>query len=76
MRRPAGRATLLEANEGEIMWWAIGFGAFLYVMLLLLFGLGLAQKGRWALFLIGFVFPIVWIVGYAMQSRKPEPAQG
>jgi|1185.fasta_scaffold178089_2 hypothetical protein len=76
MRRPAGRATLLESNEGEIMWWAIGFGAFLYVMLLLLFGLGLAQKGRWALFLIGFVFPIVWIVGYFAVGRKPEPAQG
>jgi hypothetical protein len=57
------------------MWWGIGIGAFLYVCLLTIFGLGLAYKGRWALFLIGFVFPIVWIVGYVMESRKPAPAQ-
>jgi hypothetical protein len=76
MRGSAGAATLLESNEGETMWWGIGFGAFLYVMLLLLFGLGLAAKGRWALFLIGFVLPIVWIVGYFAVGRKPEPAQG
>ena len=56
MRRPADRASLLESNEGETMWWGIGFGVFLYMILLLLFGLGLAQKGRWALFLIGFIF--------------------
>ena len=46
------------------------------MVLLLLFGLGLAQKGRWALFLIGFVFPIVWIVGYFAVGRKPAPAEG
>jgi hypothetical protein len=74
---PAGSAgDPVESSEGETMWWGIGFGAFLYVVLLLIFGLGLAYKGRWALFLIGFIFPIVWIVGYAVESRKPEPAQG
>ena len=30
------------------MWWGIGIGAFLYMILLLIFGLGLAYKGRWA----------------------------
>ena len=58
------------------MWWGIGIGAFLYMILLLVFGLGLAYKGRWALFLIGFIFPIVWIVGYAVYRREPEAAQG
>ena len=57
------------------MWWGIGIGAFLYMILLVIFGLGLAYKGRWALFLIGFVFPIVWIVGYFAAGRKPAPAQ-
>ena len=56
------------------MWWGIGIGAFLYMILLLIFGLGLAYKGRWLLFLIGFVFPIVWIVGYAVYARKPATA--
>jgi len=58
----------------ETMWWGIGIGVFLYMMLLLIFGLGLAYKGRWLLFLIGFIFPIVWIVGYAIYARKPATA--
>jgi hypothetical protein len=29
------------------MWWGIGIVAFLYMILLVVFGLGLAYKGRW-----------------------------
>jgi hypothetical protein len=75
MRRPAAPPILRGSNKGETMWWGIGIGAFLYMILLVIFGLGLAYKGRWALFLIGFVFPIVWIVGYFAVGRKPAPAQ-
>jgi hypothetical protein len=75
MRPLVGRASLWRSNKGETMWWGIGIGAFLYMILLLIFGLGLAYKGRWALFLIGFIFPIVWIVGYAVYARKPATAQ-
>jgi hypothetical protein len=56
------------------MWWGIGIGAFLYVLLLIIFGLGLAYKGRWLLFIIGFVFPLVWIIGYVVYARKPATA--
>jgi hypothetical protein len=75
MRRPVARESLPRSNKGVTMWWGIGIGAFLYMILLIIFGLGLAYKGRWALFLIGFVFPIVWIVGYAVYARKPATAQ-
>jgi hypothetical protein len=75
MRRLAPGSILRPSSKGEAMWWGIGIGAFLYMILLVIFGLGLAYKGRWALFLIGFVFPIVWIVGYFVESRKPAPAQ-
>jgi hypothetical protein len=75
MRQPGAQSILRGSSKGEAMWWGIGIGAFLYVCLLTIFGLGLAYKGRWALFLIGFVFPIVWIVGYVMESKKPAPAQ-
>jgi len=75
MRRLVVRWSLRRSNKGETMWWGIGIGAFLYMILLLIFGLGLAYKGRWVLFLIGFVFPIVWIVGYAIYARKPATAQ-
>jgi hypothetical protein len=75
MRRLPPRSILRGSSKGEAMWWGIGIGAFLYMVLLVIFGLGLAYKGRWALFLIGFVFPIVWIVGYFVAGRKPAPAQ-
>jgi len=73
--RPALEGESLDGSKGDIVWWGIGIGAFLYMILLLIFGLGLAYKGRWALFLIGFIFPIVWIVGYAIYARKPATAQ-
>jgi hypothetical protein len=75
MRRLTARLILRRSSKGEAMWWGIGIGAFLYMILLVIFGLGLAYKGRWALFLIGFVFPIVWIVGYFVAGRKPAAAQ-
>jgi hypothetical protein len=75
MCRVAACSILRGSSKGAAMWWAIGFGAFVYVVLLVIFGLGLAYKGRWALFLIGFVFPIVWIVGYFAVGRKPAAAQ-
>jgi len=56
------------------MWWGIGIGAFFYMLLLIIFGLGLAYKGRWLLFIIGFFFPLVWIIGYAVYARKPATA--
>jgi len=74
MRRLAARESLQQSNKGATMWWGIGIGAFLYMILLIIFGLGLAYKGRWVLFLIGFIFPIVWIVGYAIYARKPATA--
>jgi hypothetical protein len=74
MRRPAPRSMLGRPSKGETMWWGIGIGAFLYMILLIIFGLGLAYKGRWLLFIIGFVFPLVWIVGYAVYARKPATA--
>jgi hypothetical protein len=73
---PLGWPGILRASiKGETMWWGIGIGAFLYMILLLIFGLGLAYKGRWLLFLIGFIFQLVWIIGYAVYARKPATAQ-
>ena len=46
-------------------------GRSLHMILLVVFGLGLAYKGRWAPFLIGSAPPIVWIVGYFAAARKP-----
>jgi hypothetical protein len=35
----------------------------LYVVLLVVLGVKTARNGRWVLFVIGFVFPLLWIVG-------------
>lgn len=57
------------------MWWYVGGGlaALLWLMLLLAFGLGCIQKGRWLMFLLGIVLPLFWIVG-ALVPSKPQTA--
>ena len=35
----------------------------LYVVLLVVLGVKTARNHRWVLFVIGFVFPVLWIIG-------------
>jgi hypothetical protein len=57
------------------MWWYVGGGlaAFLWFMLLLAFGLGCIQKGRWLWFVLGIFLPLFWIIG-ALIPSKPQVA--
>ena len=41
----------------------------IYLVLLLVFAVLSFRKGHWVLGLIGFVFPILWIVGAMLPSR-------
>jgi len=58
------------------MWWWIGggLGVLLYILLLLAFGLGCIQRGRYVLFIFGLVFPLLWIVGMILPSRARAQA--
>ena len=46
----------------------VGLG-ILYVFLLVYLGVKTAKNGRWILFVIGFVFPVLWIVGGVLPPK-------
>ena len=41
----------------------------IYLVLLVVFALLSFRKGHWVLGLIGFVFPILWLVGALLPAR-------
>ena len=45
------------------MWWAIGFGGFLYLVLILTLGIMTLRNGHGWLFFFGIFFPVLWIFG-------------
>jgi hypothetical protein len=47
----------------ETMWFGIGFGIFLYIVVAFTLGLMTLRKGHWVMFLIGIFFPLFWIIG-------------
>ena len=49
--------------------WAISM-AILYVVLLVTVAVITFRKGHWVLGLIGFVFPILWLIGAVLPSRR------
>ena len=38
-------------------------GGILYVVLLVTLGILCLRKGHWVMFIIGFVFPLMWLIG-------------
>jgi hypothetical protein len=66
----ADRPSSAAANGGRIS--GPGLGILLgciYLVLLFVFAVLSFRKGHWVLGLIGFVFPILWIVGAMLPSR-------
>jgi hypothetical protein len=52
------------------MWWGIGFGVFLYVLVAITLGWMTLRKGHWVMFLVGIFFPIFWIVGAVIPPTR------
>ena len=48
--------------------WGITLG-IIYLVLLFVFAVLSFRKGHWVLGLIGFIFPILWIIGAILPSR-------
>jgi len=44
----------------------------IYLVLLVVFALLSFRKGHWVLGLIGFIFPVLWIIGAILPSRRPR----
>ena len=56
------------------MWLWIGIGGFLlYAVLLLTCGIRTDQRGHPVLFIVGFFFLILWIVGAVLPDNSPQP---
>jgi hypothetical protein len=48
----------------------LGFGlGILYLVLLVVLGITSFRKGHWVLGLIGFIFPVLWLIGAILPSR-------
>jgi hypothetical protein len=51
----------------------LGLGILLsviYVVLILTLALLSFRKGHWVLGLVGFVFPVLWLIGAILPSRR------
>ena len=48
--------------------WGFTLG-IIYLVLLFVFAVLSFRKGHWVLGLIGFIFPILWIIGALLPSR-------
>ena len=49
--------------------WAI-LSAVIYLALIFTLALMTFRKGHWVLGLIGFIFPLLWLIGAILPSRR------
>ena len=55
--------------SGSDWFLAIGLGV-LYLVLLFTLAVMTFRKGHWVLGLIGFIFPVLWLVGAVLPGRR------
>ena len=56
------------------MWWGIGAGVVLYVVLLFTLGIMNLRRGHGWMFFFGIFLPVFWLIGALMQPRvAPVP---
>jgi hypothetical protein len=41
-------------------------GGILYLVLVITLGVMSIRKGHWIMFLVGFIFPLMWLIGAIM----------
>lgn len=51
------------------MWYGIGFG-LLYLVLIITLGVMTLRKGHWVMFIVGFFFPIFWLIGAVIPPAR------
>ena len=45
-------------------------GAILYLVLMVTLGVLTIRKGHWVLFLIGIIFPLLWLIGAILPPAR------
>jgi hypothetical protein len=63
----AGRQNGADAMSGTVWFTTLGI---IYLVLLFTLAVLSFRKGHWVLGLIGFVFPVLWVVGAVLPSRR------
>jgi hypothetical protein len=49
--------------------WGIGLG-IIYLVLLFTLAVMTFRKGHWVLGLIGFIFPLLWLIGAVLPDKR------
>jgi hypothetical protein len=49
--------------------WYVGLGV-IYLVLLFTLAVLTFRKGHWVLGLIGFIFPLLWVIGAILPARR------
>ena len=49
--------------------WGIGLGV-IYLVLLFTLAIMTFRKGHWVLGLIGFIFPLLWLIGAILPDKR------
>jgi hypothetical protein len=60
---------LFDATKGPRMWWGVGGGIVLYLVLMIVLGVMCLRKGHWVMFILGIFFPLFWIIGAIIPPR-------
>jgi hypothetical protein len=66
---PSQRFLSIRTEVGLMSGWYIGLGV-LYLVLLFTLAIMTFRKGHWVLGLIGFIFPILWIIGAILPAHR------
>jgi hypothetical protein len=45
-------------------------GGLLWLVLLIFLGIRSLRRGHWVMFLVGFVFPLFWLIGALLPVRR------
>lgn len=56
------------------MYWGIGFGALLYIVLLITLGVMTLRKGHWVMFILGIFLPLFWLIGAVIPPTTAHAA--
>ena len=56
------------------MWWWIGIGGFIYLVLLFTLGFMTLRNGHGWMFFFGIFLPFLWLIGAFMRPAREEYA--
>ena len=68
-RRRTGQ---IERRRADVL--GIGFGAAIYIVLLITLGVMTLRRGHWVMFILGIFLPFFWLIGAVIPPIRPQTA--